>query len=86
MRHSAASYFAFLCLLFKVIHAYVSPRIAAEICQNGVDALDRIEMRRKVIVVLNLGGELLALQTQGSFYKFVGQCNPVFLDKLHGAH
>src|SRR5665213_2739823 len=76
MWHSAATNFTYFYFLLKIIHAYVSPDIAANVRQDRVDSFDGIKMCSKQIVMFNLSGVLLPLQSQFFFQEFVGKSCP----------
>ena len=64
--------------LLKIVHADITPGIAAKIKQDGVDSFDIIEMGGKVIIVFYLGGELLSLQPEFGLKKSIGKLYPIY--------
>ena len=77
MGHRRTAYFAFLRFLFEIVHGDIRPDIPAKINQDRIDAADVIEMRSKMIIVLNLCGVLLPLQTQFLRAEIIREAYPV---------
>mmetsp|Transcript_15870 Transcript_15870/g.47621 ORF Transcript_15870/g.47621 Transcript_15870/m.47621 type:complete len:824 (-) Transcript_15870:159-2630(-) len=64
-------------LLLEVLRHDVHPDVAAEIEQDRVDALHRVEDGAHVVVVLDLRGVLLALEAQTRLAELVREALPV---------
>ena len=64
-------------LLLKIIHRDIGPHIAAEIDQDGVDALHGLEERGQVVVVFDLSGRFGADHPQDLLYKTISEPVPV---------
>ena len=73
VRHGRRTYFARFDALPEIVHAYVSPDIAAQIGQYGIDAPGGVEQGRKVVVVLDLGGHIAAFQAERLVHKADGE-------------
>ena len=81
--HGARSHFAFLDFLLEVLHHYVHPKVAAQVDEYDVDALDGVEDGRQVVVVRNLRGERFAAQPEVLGHEAVAEVGPVNLWEGH---
>ena len=79
VRHGARSDLAGLDLLFEVFHRNIGPHVAAEVDEDGVDALHVVEDRGQVVVMFDLRGVLRAAEPQRLADEPVGECHPVVL-------
>ncbi len=64
MRHGRRAYFSFFCFLFKIFHGNIGPDIPAKINQDIIDPFHAVKMCGQVIIVFDLRGELLAVQSK----------------------
>src|SRR5690349_16908530 len=76
MWHCGRTYFTTLGLLFEIIHGDIGPDIPCEVNENIIDPLHAIKMSSQVIIVFNLGSELLTAQSQ-MLQEFIRQFDPV---------
>ena len=77
MGHGARTDLAGLDALLEILHRNIGPHVAAEVDENGVDAFERVEQRRQIVVMLDLGGVLRAGQPQCIPDETVGERDPV---------
>lgn len=77
MRHGAGAYLAGFDLLLEVIHGDVHPEVAVEVDDDGVDAANAIEDSGQIVIVADLCGPLLTLESEFLFDEAVAECFPV---------
>ena len=75
--HGGRTYLAGFDFLLEILHGDIGPDVAAEIDENDVNALAVVEIGSHVVVVLNLSGVLLTLQTQMLGNKIVAKSAPI---------
>ena len=83
MGHGAGANLARLDLLLEVLHRDVLPEVAVHIHHDGVDAFHGIKDGAKEIVVGDLRGVLLALQSQPLSHKTIAEGYPVHIGVGH---
>ena len=81
--HSTGAYLASLNLLLEVVHGDIHPEVAAEVDDDGVDAAHGVEDGTKPVVVADLRGVLLTLQTELLSHEGVAEVAPVVLRISH---
>ena len=79
MWHGTGADLAGFDFLLEIFHGDICPNIAAEVDEDDVDALASIEPGCHHVIILNLGGELLALKSQVVFHEIVAEGAPVDL-------
>ena len=77
--HGAAAHLSGLDALLEVIDGDIHPDIAVEVDDDGVDAAQGVEDGCQIVIVGNLGGVLLALQSEAVGEETVGPVGPVVL-------
>mmetsp|Transcript_67060 Transcript_67060/g.178607 ORF Transcript_67060/g.178607 Transcript_67060/m.178607 type:complete len:287 (-) Transcript_67060:291-1151(-) len=77
VRHGAGPDLPCHDLLLEVLHRNIHPDVAAQVDEDGVDALHRVKDGTHVVVVLNLRGVLLPLEIQVRPAEVVGKGPPV---------
>ncbi len=83
MRHSAGANLASLNLLFEIIHGDIHPEVAVKVDDDGVDATDAVEDSSQIIVVADLRGPLLTLQSELLADELIGESLPVVVGISH---
>ena len=75
--HGTGAYLTCLDLLLEVLHGDVLPEVAVHVYHDGVDTLQVVEKCSQKVIIGNLGGVLLTLQTQLLIYKSGAKFLPV---------
>ena len=79
VRHGTGSHFTRLDFLLEIIHGNVRPNVAAQINQDGVDALQVVKVGRQVVVVFDLRGGEGAVQSQGFRDELIRKRMPILI-------
>ena len=83
MRHSAGTNLSLLDLLLEVVHGDIHPEVAVKIDDDGIDAAHSIEDSAEIVVVADLCGPLLTLQSEFLTDEAVGESLPVIVGISH---
>ena len=79
MRHGAGAHLTLLDLLLEIVHGDIHPEVAVKVDDDGVDTTHGIEDGSQPVVVGDLSGVLLTLETELLANKLITELAPVIL-------